>query len=157
VFNPRYGTRDTKANNMNPHNPFGIIQGMGQVNDEPYYSAHGRFDMNQQAWVSDADRFINFNPTAYLQGGYVKRYPGDVGSRGLPPAPEGYNDRQRAHMQEQLAHGGFGATFDWRRHAMSEAEMQAEWARCEAELQAELQEVERARREAALRAFARHH
>jgi hypothetical protein len=54
---------------------------MGQAG-EPYYSAHGRFDGNH--WVYPESRGINFNGTAYLQGGYGF---GGHGPHGYPSAP----------------------------------------------------------------------
>jgi hypothetical protein len=115
-------------NSQNPYNPFGIIQGMGQADCGPFYSADGRYDVNRQAWVSPVSRNINFNHTAYLQSGYTERYPGDLADHGLHPTPQVYNDRQRAYMREQVAEGGcdFG---------MDEAELQAERERIEAYLQ----------------------
>jgi hypothetical protein len=121
--------------NDHSYNPFGIIQGMGQTGHEPFYSADGRYNARQQAWVSPLGLGINFNNTAYLQGGYADRYRDDPRYNLFPPAPQCFNDRQRAHMQEQIAHDGLSGAFDWRLQAMSGAEMQREWARCEAEIQ----------------------
>jgi hypothetical protein len=86
---------------MNPSfNPFGIIQGMGQVGQVHFYSAHGKFDIGRQEWVSPATRAINFNDTAYAQGGH-----GLIGNNraynGYPP--HAYSPNVQGWLQAQLA------------------------------------------------------
>jgi hypothetical protein len=119
---------------MNQYNPFGVILGMGNVYNEPQYSNIGVYDQNRQSWnFPDAYSQTSFHNAAYRAGGYG-RAPG-ARYRGYPPANQQYNDQEQAAMLEQLEFDGLDNAFAWRSQTMSEAELQEERARCEAEAQ----------------------
>jgi hypothetical protein len=69
---------------MNPQNPYGVIQGMGQAGQTPQYSAIGTFNTNQQTWTYPSGLLGNFTNACYSQGGYGE---GHQGYHGYPSAP----------------------------------------------------------------------
>jgi hypothetical protein len=72
-----------KVISMNPQNPYGVIQGMGQTG-QTQYRAIGTFNTNQQAWTYPSGLLGNFTNACYSQGGYGE---GHQGYQGYPSAP----------------------------------------------------------------------
>jgi hypothetical protein len=76
-----------KIIDMNPQNPYGVIQGMGQAGQTPQYSAIGTFNTNQQAWTYPSGLLGNFTNVCYNQGGYGEGPQGYHGYHSPPHSP----------------------------------------------------------------------